>query len=237
MNYAVLLAGGIGKRMGQDIPKQFIHIDNKPIIIYTLEVLQQCSEIDRIVCVCLKDWMHVLHSYVRQFGITKLTDIVSGGDTRFKSIRVGMEVLGGISDSDVIVVHDAVRPLVPVECILDVIDVCKTNGNAMAVVDCFDTMYKRTDCYCTNLVMDRSSLVRGQTPEAVSGKRMRELYCQADIHGIELDSISAMQNELGWPVYFAKGSEHNIKLTQADDIELFKALLMVKKENSCNGLK
>ena len=230
-NIAVVIAGGAGSRMGQDIPKQFIHVENKPIIIYTLEVLEKHPEIDKIICVCKEGWECILASYAKQFNITKLADIVLGGNTRYDSIRAGFEKLENIEDNDVIIIHDAVRPLVPEKSISDVISVCKINHNSMAVIDCVDTMYARTNTGYTEKNVDRSKLVHGQTPEAVSGRRMLEMYAFAEKNGIKNDSISALQVELGWPIHFAHGSERNIKLTRKEDIELFKAMLLIKEDD------
>ncbi len=216
--------------MGQDIPKQFIHVNNRPVIIYTLLAVQRHPEIDRIQVVCIDGWEKVLEGYARQFHITKLSGIVSGGETRFDSTRKGMEALGDVADEDVIIVHDSVRPLVTAESLSDTIAVCRIYGNSMTILDCADTMYERTNGQYTAREVKRSGLVRGQTPEAVSGRRMREMYAAADARGIHMDSISAMQNALGWNIHFAKGSERNIKLTSTEDIELFKALLAVEKD-------
>lgn len=230
MNIVVVLAGGMGSRMGQEIPKQFIHVDNRPVIIYTLLAMQRHPEIDRIQAVCIDGWEKVLAGYARQFGITKLSGIVSGGETRFDSTRLGMESLGDVRDDDVIIVHDSVRPLVTAESLSDTIAVCRSYGNSMTILDCADTMYERTNGQYTSREVLRSTLVRGQTPEAVTGRRMREMYKAADERGIRMDSISAMQSALGWNIHFAKGSERNIKLTSTEDIELFKALLSMKKD-------
>lgn len=230
MNIALILAGGMGSRMGQDIPKQFIHVNNRPVIIYTLLAMQQHAGIDRIQVVCIDGWAAILEGYAQQFNITKLGGIVSGGDTRYSSTRAGMESLGSVRDEDVIIVHDAVRPLVTAESLSDTIAVCKQYGNSMTILDCPDTMYARSNTQYTSEVVERSGLVRGQTPEAVSGRRMHEMYQAADEKSVYLDSISAMQNVLGWDIHFAKGSERNIKLTRTEDIELFKALLMTEKD-------
>ena len=230
MNIALILAGGMGSRMGQDIPKQFIHVDNCPIVVYTLLAMQRHPEIDRIQAVCIEGWEKVLSGYAEQFGITKLTGIAGAGETRYLSTRQGMESLGGVADEDVSVVHDSVRPLVTEESLSDVIAVCRKYGNSMSVLDCADSMYDCTGAAHTSREVERSSLVRGQTPEAVSGKRMREMYAASDERDIRMDSISAMQVALGWEVHFARGSERNIKLTRTEDIELFKALLKIEKD-------
>lgn len=216
--------------MGQDIPKQFIHVENRPVILYTLLAVQHHPEIDSIQAVCLEGWEAVLKGYARQFGVTKLQGVVKGGATRFESTRRGMESLGA-ADEDIIIVHDSVRPLVTAESISDTIAVCRRFGNSMTVLRCADTMYERTDAQYTDKEYPREKLVRGQTPEAVTGRRMREMYAAADEKGIRLDSISALQNALGWSIHFAKGSERNIKLTSTEDIELLKALLSIKKDD------
>lgn len=230
MNIALILAGGMGSRMGQEIPKQFIHVNNRPVIIYTLLAVQNHPEIDRIQVVCIEGWEKILQGYAKQYNITKLTGIVSGGATRFDSTRLGMESLGNVADEDIIIVHDSVRPLVTSESLSDTIAVCRSYGNSMTILECADTMYARTDSQYTAKEVERGNLVRGQTPEAISGRRMREMYAAADQWGICMDSISAMQNALGWNIHFAKGSERNIKLTNTEDIELFKALLTVEKD-------
>lgn len=230
MNIAVVLAGGSGSRMGQDIPKQFIHVNNKPVIIYTLQALQQHPEVDSIEVVCIDGWEKILAGYAQQFNITKLSGIVAGGATRYASTRCGMEALAHVEDNDVLIVHDAVRPLVTAESLSANIAVCQRYGNALSILDCADTMYARAEEEYTSAVVERAGLIRGQTPESVSGKRMREMYAAADAQAVVLDSVSAMQIALGWHIHFAKGSERNIKLTRTEDIELFKALLLIKKD-------
>ena len=223
MNIVVLLAGGMGSRMGQDIPKQFIHVNNIPIIIYTLLLLERHPEIDAVQAVCIEGWETVLSGYVKQFNITKLRGIVPGGATRFLSTKAGMMALGEVADDDVLIVHDAVRPLVSAESISDMIRICREHDNAMTVLDCASPD-------STGQVVERAGLVRGQTPECVSGRRMREMYKRAAEQGVEIDSISALQVALGWRIYFARGSERNIKLTRTEDIDLFKALLATERD-------
>lgn len=231
MNYVVLLAGGMGSRMGQDIPKQFIHVNNIPVIIYTLLALERHSEIDAVQAVCIDGWERVLSGYAKQFNISKLRAIVPGGATRFLSTKAGMLALGDVADDDVLIVHDAVRPMVAAESISDMIRVCREHDNAMTVLDCADTMYVKQTPESTSQVVERSGLVRGQTPECVSGRRMREMYARAAEQGVQIDSISALQVALGWQIHFAKGSERNIKLTRTEDIDMFKALLATERDS------
>lgn len=227
MNIVLLLAGGSGSRMGSGIPKQFLVVDGEPVIVHTMRVLENNRDIDKVVAVCIDGWEEKLRGYADKAGISKLFNIVAGGENRYESTRRGMESLD-VNDDDVIVVHDAARPMVTEESLSDVICVCREHGNSMAVIDCVDTMYAREDGG-TSQVLERSMMVRGQTPEAVTGKRVREMYRAADEKKIYDDSISALQIALGWKVYFAKGSEQNIKMTRPTDLKFFEMWLAAQK--------
>ena len=212
--------------MESEIPKQFIKVNDYPIIIHTLLKMQNHSEIDKIQVVCIARWENVLLNYAQKYNVSKLNQIVTGRRTRYESTRIGMESLNA-KDDDVIILHDSVRPLVTTETLSDVISVCKIYGNSMSVLDCTDTIYEKTTNDYTSKESDRNKLIRGQTPEAVTGKRLREMYAASDERNIRLDSISALQLALGWEVYFAKGSELNIKITRPEDLTLFKALAKI----------
>ncbi len=135
MNVALIIAGGSGHRMNQDIPKQFINIYDRPVIVYTLEAFQKHEEIDAIEVVCLDGWHDVLRAYANQFNITKLRWITSGGATGQESIRNGVEYLrNDCADDDIIIVHDGIRPLVDVSVLSDVIAVCRQKGNAVTAM-------------------------------------------------------------------------------------------------------
>ena len=246
LNLVLLLAGGVGSRMGAEVPKQFMEIEGQPVIMYTLRRLEACQAVDGIVVACIDGWRSRLSSWVREAGLRKVMSVVPGGGTRYASTRRGMEALTA-ADDDVIVVHDAVRPLVTDASLASVAEVAHRYGNAMAVLACTDTMYERTGLpgelppeslpsieaaaslgYSAR-VADRTRLVRGLTPEAVTGRRMREMYAGADARGVQLDSISALQSALGWAVHFAKGDQVNLKLTRPEDVEIFQALLSLRK--------
>lgn len=130
-NIALIIAGGVGARMGQDIPKQFINVNDRPVIIYTLEAFQKHPEIDAIEVVCLDGWHDVLKAYAKQFGIAKLENIVSGGLNGQDSIRNGLlDIYKRYnSDDDVVLIHDAIRPMLLPEIITDNIKICREYGN------------------------------------------------------------------------------------------------------------
>ena len=130
---AIIIAGGVGGRMGQDIPKQFINVYDKPVLIYTLESFQNHPQIDEIELVCLDGWHDIVWAYAKQFNITKLKWIVSGGASGQESIRNGVYNLEGKCDKDdIIIIHDGVRPLVDDAILSDVIIKCEQYGNAVS---------------------------------------------------------------------------------------------------------
>ena len=132
MNIAIIIAGGSGSRMGQDIPKQFINVFDKPILIYTLESFQRHPQVDAIEVVCIDGWHDVLWAYAKQFNICKLRWVISGGKTGQESIRNGVFNLEGIAeDNDNIIIHDGIRPLVESSVLTDVISKCSQFGNAV----------------------------------------------------------------------------------------------------------
>lgn len=232
MNIALIIAGGTGQRMGQDIPKQFIHVHDKPVIIYTLEAFQYHPEIDAIEVVCLDGWHDVLRAYCRQFGIAKLEGIVSGGATGQDSIRNGLHdiVKRHTDDDDIVLIHDSIRPLVSHEVISDNIRVCREKGNATVVIPCTSVMLRTEDFIVSTDQIPRDNLKITQTPQSFFLKELLAVHAEA-IKKDLLPSIAscALYIEMGYPVYFSKGSEKNIKITTADDIEIFSALLQAEK--------
>ena len=146
MNIALIIAGGVGARMGQDIPKQFINVYDKPVIVYTMEAFQKHPNIDGIEVVCLEGWHEVLYAYAKQFGISKLENIVNGGVNGQDSIRNGLQDIATRhhDDDDIVLVHDAIRPMLSQDIISDNIRVCKQYGNAITVVPCTAAMLKTT---------------------------------------------------------------------------------------------
>jgi 2-C-methyl-D-erythritol 4-phosphate cytidylyltransferase len=237
MNIAIIIAGGSGNRMGQDIPKQFISVYDKPIIIYTLESFQKHPMIDAIEVVCINGWEAVLHAYAKQFGITKLKWIVRGGKTGQESIRNGVFNLENqCSDDDVVIVHDGIRPLIDEEVLSDVIICCKKNGNAVTSLPYNEQIFviDSDNEKTTSQYVPREKLRRVQTPQAYLFKKLDWAYHEAFEKEIGIYGSSytnTMMVELGEKLYFAAGSDKNIKLTTKDDLEMFKGYLKSKGDN------
>ena len=231
MNIALILAGGVGERMGQDIPKQFLNVNDKPVIVYTMEAFQKHPEIDGIVVVCLEGWQSIVQAYARQFGIAKLESIVPGGVNGQDSIRNGLhDIAGRHRVDDMVLIHDGIRPMVSQEVISDNIRVCRTYGNAIAVVPCTAAMLKTFDALSTVEQVPRDDLKITQTPQSFYLGDILEAHQEALDRGITNSVASCtMYIELGRKLYLSAGSEKNLKLTTTEDIEIFRALLNEKK--------
>lgn len=231
-NIALIIAGGIGARMHQDIPKQFINVNDRPIIIYTLQAFQNHPNIDAIEVVCLDGWHDILRAYAKQFGITKLENIVSGGLTGQDSIRNGLYDISKRyhSDDDIVLIHDSIRPMVSADIISDNIRVCRKYGNATVVVPCTSVMLGTEDSIVSNNQIPRDNLKITQTPQAFFLNELLRVHSEA----IKMDLLPSIAScalyiEMGKKVYLSKGSEKNIKITTAEDIEIFSALLKSSK--------
>ncbi|MEC1771903.1 2-C-methyl-D-erythritol 4-phosphate cytidylyltransferase [Schinkia azotoformans] len=230
MNIALIIAGGSGQRMHQDIPKQFLNVQDKPVIIYTLEAFQKHPDIDAIQVVLLDGWHEILKAYAKQFNITKLVGVVSGGENGQASILNGiLAIKEKYSDEDIVLVHDAIRPMVSEEIISDNIAKCKLYGSAIAAIPCAEAMLETENRNFSNSVYDREKLMRTQTPQAFPLGKLVWAHERAKEVGITNSVASCtLMIELGQTVQFSAGSEKNIKLTTTDDLEIFKALLSTK---------
>ena len=235
MTIAIIIAGGSGARMGQDIPKQFINVYDKPVLIYTLEGFQKHPQIDAIEVVCIDGWHDVVRAYAKQFNISKLKWIVSGGETGQESIRNGVYNLEDkASPNNIIIIHDGIRPLVDDTVLTDVIVKASRYGNAVTALPYNEQIFVIDDEISTTQYIPRETLRRVSTPQAYRFELLDTKYHEAyekkiGIYGSHY--TNTMMVELGERLYFASGSEKNIKLTTKDDLEMFKAYLKSDKDN------
>ena len=232
-NVALLIAGGSGNRMHQDIPKQFITVNERPVIVYTLEAFENHPAIDAIAVVCIQGWEQVLWAYAKQFNITKLKYIVPGGKNGQDSIRNGVyELEKHFDKDDIVLIHDAIRPMVSAEIISDNIRVAREYGNAITVIPCAEAMMQTEDGVVSVGSYPRDRLKRTQTPQAFKIGDICDLHRRALEAGITNSVASCtLKIEMGEQVYFSAGSEKNIKLTTVEDIDIFKALLAAKRSD------
>ena len=232
-NIGLLIAGGSGNRMHQDIPKQFITVNERPVIVYTLEAFEKHPEIDAIAVVCIEGWDQVLWAYAKQFNIKKLKHVVLGGKNGQDSIRNGvLELEKYYRKDDLVLIHDAIRPMVSAEIISDNIRVAREHGNAITVIPCAEAMMQTEDGIVSVGSYPRDRLKRTQTPQAFHLGDICDLHRRALESGITNSVASCtLMIEMGEQVYFSTGSEKNIKLTTVEDIDIFKALLAAKRSD------
>ncbi len=232
-NIALIIAGGIGARMEQDIPKQFLNVYDKPVIVYTMEAFQKHPQIDEINVVCVEGWQEVLRAYAKQFNITKLAAIIPGGKNGQESIWNGITDIAErhADDDDIVLIHDAIRPMLSDEIISDNIRVCRTKGNAITVIPCTAAMLKTYDGKESDAQVPRDNLKITQTPQTFFVKEIVKMHEEAHEKGI-FNSVASctLYIELGKKLFMSVGSEKNLKLTTTDDIEIFKSLIKSKKD-------
>lgn len=223
----LIIAGGIGSRMGQAIPKQFLTVYDKPIIAYTMEKFENHPAIDAIAVVCLDGWEHILDSYAKQYKITKLKHIFPAGAVGQESIKNGIMGLAKFYDDDAIVlIHDAIRPNLSKDIISDCIDMTKQYGNAIVCIPCQEAMLETKDKICSESSYPRDNLKQTQTPQGFKLGIIKNAHIKAAELGITNSIASCtLMIEVGEKVFFSMGSEKNIKLTTLEDMEIFKALL------------
>ena len=229
MNVAIIIAGGVGSRMGQEIPKQFINVGEKPVIVYTLEAFQEHPLVDAIEVVCLAGWEQVLRAYARQYKIDKLKWVVKGGASGQESIRNGVYNFEGVlAEDDICIVHDGVRPMLDPEVITDVVRVAKERGNAVTSMPNNEQIFlvDKKDSATTTQYIPRETLRRVSTPQAYRFGLLDSKYHEAFEKGVGIDGsnyTNTMMVQLGVRLNFAVGSDRNIKLTTPENLEFFRA--------------
>lgn len=231
MNIAILTAGGIGTRTHQDIPKQFFNVDNKPVLVYTMEAFQNHPSIDEICVVILEGWEKILWAYAKQFNITKLKYVTVGGTTGQESIFNGLKTIRACnSDDTVVMIHDGNRPLVGAEVITDSLVKQNKYGSAVATIPCTEVVLISENGIYSDKTIPREHLYRTQTPHSYYLGEIWQAHIQAQEMGIVNTAAScSLMLQLGKKSFFSKGSEKNLKITTLEDLEIFEALLKSEK--------
>lgn len=223
MVIAVITIGGIGSRFKSDIPKQFIEVEDKPISVYTIEKFQNNPNIDKIIVACLSGFENKVLEYKNKYNLTKLEYIVKGGRSQPESISNCIDRLNDIvSEDDIIVVHAGNRPLIEHECIDESIKLCMEKGNAISYIDCPEVIITKD----TNEVIERTNVMRIQTPQTFKYKDIKEAYEYAKkINFKGLSTTADLMIKIGKKLNYFRGSEYNLKITFNDDLEIFKNLI------------
>ena len=233
MNYVIIIAGGVGSRLGAKVPKQFVEVLGKPIIAYTMEHFQNHPEIDGIELVCVDGYQDHLRGIADKYGITKVIKIVKGGSEYERSIMNGVAGLEGIAQpNDVVMIHWSASPFINEEMITDNIRVCKEKGNAITASYSY-LLYGTNDGDFSMKAINRESFMTLSAPQSFRYEVITDIYKQVEekrlFETIDERHTTVFMAELGIPLYFSKGNHTNIKITTKEDIDLFLGFQLAKK--------
>lgn len=237
-NIAIILAGGVGSRVGACIPKQFIEVLTKPIIVYTMQIYQQHPDIDAIEVVCHASYMDYLHELVEKNGLTKVQWVTNGGETFQDSCMNGIHFLADkISKEDNILIHYAAAPFTTAEEVTDAIRVCKEKGNAVCGIPCFQLMGTRDKLEVSDTIeaskkwVDRDQYIQITCPYCFNYGFVLDLYKEAEEKNL-LDKVephtTTLMQYMGHQLYLSKGYQSNLKITTKEDIDLLTGHLLQK---------
>ncbi len=235
MNVAMILAGGVGNRMGAKIPKQYIQIKGKPIIAYTLEKFEKSKEIDFVEVVCATEWADYIKAISDEYGFKKIKWIVKGGATCQDSIRSGIFALREeLSDEDILFLHMSVSPMISEDNIKTGIATCKAKGNAFAVQPCLFCMCKKTNEEWSDQNAYKEDYVQLNMPWIMHYGEIYDLYQEALKNGKGSkvnDYLPSLMFASGKRTYFYPDNDENrLKITTKGDLELFEAYLIMNEQ-------
>lgn len=233
MNYAIILSGGIGSRMKMEgFPKQYLEVEGKPILMYTLEVFQRSNLVDKIVIVAAEQWHDCISQWNGQYGISKFLGFVLPGDSRQESILNGLE--GCMTDSkdatDRVIIHDAVRPCVTEDLICRCFKALDEHDGCMPVIPVNDTVYQSSDGESISCLLERNTLFAGQAPESFYLHSYTDINRKATKEELECTrgtSVIAYKN--GMDVCLISGDDNNFKITTPIDLKRFYTMVVNKE--------
>ena len=221
--YAIIPSGGSGMRMNNPLPKQYIRINGKEIIAYTLEVFQKCELIDEIIIPACKDYFDLLQTIKKNYSLSKILKIVEGGDERQQSVLNAIRSIDA-EDNDLIVVHDAVRPLLPNNVLIKSIETAKISGSAVVAIKAKDTLIQGNVSVIT--YVDRNEIYYAQTPQVFRYKILMDALNKAEKENFIGTDESMLAHRAGYGVNIVSGSSFNFKITNEDDLLIFERIAL-----------
>ncbi len=222
MNMAIIPAGGVGTRMGLDMPKQYYELLGVPILVHTLRAFEAATEIDGVIVVVPEDHLQTTEALVERHGLAKVKQVVVGGVLRQDSVAQGLAATP--AGTDFVAVHDGARPLVSPELISRCVQAAKEKGAAMAAIAVKDTLKDVTGDGVIKATVDRSSLWQAQTPQVMRAENLRRAMAEVGPDFIGTDEATFLE-AIGEKMVVVEGSERNIKITRPEDLHIAAALL------------
>lgn len=239
MNIAVVFAGGSGVRMGAGIPKQFLEVNGKPIIIHTLQLFQHHRKIGKIYVSVLKDYIPYMEGLVKDYHLTKVAGVFPGGETSQDTIYNTLkEVEKEHSGDDIVLLHDGVRPLVSYDVISENIKTVKAHGNAITSTACYETIVKSEDGQVVTEVPKRKVSYAVQAPQSFYLKDILAVHDKIRQRPERYDDMvdsCTMLHYLGIPAHLVAGNRGNIKVTTPEDVFMFRSLLQYRENEQAFG--
>lgn len=234
-NVAIILAGGVGSRVGAGVPKQFIEVLGKPIVVYTIEAFQKHEEIDFIEVVCVKSYLRYMQELVEKYELSKVRLVVEGGADFQHSVISGIEGLKNYcSAEDIVLIHYAASPFVSDEIITDAISVCREKGNCTSATPVY-LLTGTNDGDHSEEWVNRDKIMCLNAPQTFRYSYVTELYKEAKEKQL-LDKVephtTSLMFKMGRKVYFSKGNQSNVKITTKEDLIMFEGFCLYKKFNS-----
>lgn len=238
MTTALIFAGGAGKRMNsRSKPKQFLELHGKPIIIYTLEHFEYHEAVDSIVVVCIREWIQELKGLLKRFGITKVKEIIPGGETGHDSIYYGLESMKGYSkEDDIVLIHDGVRPLITGRLITENIEAVEKYGNAITAEAARESVVRSIDGESISDVPPRGQMYVAKAPQSFRFGRIMELYEMARRDERKTIDSANLCSIYGEPMHMITSTKNNIKITEPADYYIYRALYEAMEGQQIFGL-
>ena len=239
-NIGIIFAGGTGTRMGAGMPKQFLQINGKPILIHTLENFENCPDIDLIYIACKEEYILETERQIKKFNISKVKRVVSGGNTGLDSIYKALKAAYDENPKDsIVLIHDGVRPFLSNEVIVKNIESVKEHGSAITCTECYETVVLSSSSSLIEEVPPRASAYTAQAPQSFFLGEIVEAHEKVrpenPMYEGLVDSCSLLRS-LGKGVYIVKGNRGNIKVTTPEDFYILRALLQYKENEQILGL-
>lgn len=240
MNIAIIFAGGSGVRMGAGVPKQFLEVNGKPILIHTMQLFQYHKEIDKIYLSVLKDYISYAQMLINEYHLSKVVKIIPGGETAQESIYNALKAAEEENDGrDIVLLHDGVRPFVSYDVISRNIESAKKYGNGITCTPCYETVLISKDGKLVNQVPYRKETFSAQAPQCFRLEEIIEVHdrIRASENGYEnMVDACTMISSLGIEAHMVEGNRGNIKVTTPEDVYMFRALLQYKENEQAFGL-